>query len=251
LTPRVDVSYSGETQGALWDSPLVTIQARTLVNGQLTLTPASDRWSAELWVTNAGDKHYVSASRTMRRCITQRRRVSTVCVRSSISSADRVPGVAVWPQPPPDCGASRAADRSATGEPVADRRGQLSWALFEFSRSPYLSLVYIYVFATYFTNTVIGDPVQGQELWSLANTIVGVCVAVLAPLTGAISDRMGRRKPWIVAIALIMGASCCALWWAMPGAQGGLPVGVILTLIVVLAAVHAARPSRTRCCRRS
>ena len=128
------------------------------------------------------------------------------------------------------------ADRSATGEPVADRRGQLSWALFEFSRSPYLSLVYIYVFATYFTNTVIGDPVHGQELWSLANTIVGVCVAVLAPLSGAISDRMGRRKPWIVAIALIMGASCCALWWAMPGAQGGLPVGVILTLIVVLAA---------------
>jgi iron complex outermembrane receptor protein len=60
LTPRVDVSYSGETQGALWDSPLVTIQARTLVNGQLTLTPASDRWSAELWVTNARDKHYVS-----------------------------------------------------------------------------------------------------------------------------------------------------------------------------------------------
>ena len=128
------------------------------------------------------------------------------------------------------------ADRSATGEPVADRRGQLSWALFEFSRSPYLSLVYIYVFATYFTNTVIGDPVHGQELWSLANTIVGVCVAVLAPLSGAISDRMGRRKPWIVAIALIMGASCCALWWAMPGAQGGLPVSVILTLIVVLAA---------------
>jgi UMF1 family MFS transporter len=134
------------------------------------------------------------------------------------------------------CGApGRRAGRAATGEPVASRLGQLSWALFEFSRSPYLSLVYIYVFATYFTNTVIGDPVRGQELWSLANTIVGVCVAVLAPLTGAIADRMGRRKPWIVAIALIMGASCCALWWAMPGAQGGLPVPVILALIVVLA----------------
>ena len=121
----------------------------------------------------------------------------------------------------------RAAGLSATGETAADRRGEISWALFEFSRSPYLSLVYIYVFATYFTNVVVGDPVRGQELWSLANTIVGFCVALLAPLSGAISDRLGRRKPWIVAIALIMGASCYALWWAMPGAQGGLPVNVI------------------------
>ena len=126
-------------------------------------------------------------------------------------------------------------ERSATGEPVASRLGQFSWAIFEFSRSPYLSLVYIYVFATYFTTTVIGDPVRGQELWSLANTLVGVCVAVLAPITGAMSDRMGRRKPWIAAIALIMGAGCIALWWAMPGAHGGLPVGVILAIIVVLA----------------
>ena len=140
------------------------------------------------------------------------------------------PGIAVWSPTatPLTAAGAGVADRSATGEPVADRRGQLSWALFEFSRSPYLSLVYIYVFATYFTNTVIGDPVRGQELWSLANTLVGVCVAVLAPITGAISDRMGRRKPWIVAIALIMGAGCIALWWAMPGAQGGLPVAVIL-----------------------
>jgi UMF1 family MFS transporter len=135
-----------------------------------------------------------------------------------------------------DAGTDPGLERSATGEPVASRLGQFSWALFEFSRSPYLSLVYIYVFATYFTTTVIGDPVRGQELWSLANTLVGVCVAVLAPITGAMSDRMGRRKPWIVAIALIMGTGCIALWWAMPGAQGGLPVPVILAIIVVLGA---------------
>ena len=60
-------------------------------------------------------------------------------------------------------------------------------------------------------------------------------MALLAPLLGAISDRMGRRKPWLAAIACVMSASCIALWYAMPGAQGGLPVGVILALIVILA----------------
>ena len=91
------------------------------------------------------------------------------------------------------------------------------------------------MFAPYFTNTVVGDPVRGQELWSLANTFVGIVVALLAPLIGAMSDRMGRRKPWLVAIALIMSSSCIALWWSMPGAQGGLSINTILTLIVVLA----------------
>ena len=124
---------------------------------------------------------------------------------------------------------------SATGEQAAGRLGGVSWALYECSRSPYLTLVTIYVFAPYFTNTVIGDPIRGQGLWSLANTIAGFCVAILAPLTGAMSDRMGRRKPWIIGIAAFMVPACMALWWAMPGAVGGLPVNVILALIVILA----------------
>lgn len=124
---------------------------------------------------------------------------------------------------------------SATGEKVADRRGQFSWALFECARAPYLIFIYIFVFAPYFANIVIGDPVHGQELWSWANTIVGLFVAFLAPILGAIADRTGRRKPWLIAIVAVMAPSCFALWWAMPGAQGGLPVSAILMLVVLLA----------------
>ncbi|MBI2994472.1 MAG: MFS transporter [Gammaproteobacteria bacterium] len=124
---------------------------------------------------------------------------------------------------------------SATGEKPADLRGQISWAVFEFARSPYLSLVYIYVFAPYFASTVVGDPLRGQELWSVANTLVGVCVALLAPLLGAICDRTGGRKPWLLGLVAIMAPACFALWWAMPGAQGGLPVAAILALIILLA----------------
>jgi UMF1 family MFS transporter len=124
---------------------------------------------------------------------------------------------------------------SATGEKPADLRGQVSWALFEFARSPYISLVYVFVFPPYFANVVIGDPVRGQEAWSLANTLVGVFVALLAPLLGAISDRTGPRKPWLVSVAIVMSLACIALWFAMPGAQGGLPVGAILALVVLLA----------------
>ncbi len=60
LTPRVDVAHTGETQAALWDSPMVTLEERTLVNGLLTFAPESNNWKVEAWITNAGDKQYIA-----------------------------------------------------------------------------------------------------------------------------------------------------------------------------------------------
>jgi len=123
---------------------------------------------------------------------------------------------------------------------VADERarvlGQAAWTLFEFARNPYVSLVYIFVFAPYFTNTVVGDPIKGQELWSFVNTIQAFVVGAAAPILGAIADRAGPRKPWIAAVTVLMVPACCALWYAMPGAHGGLSITVIAVLLVTLAA---------------
>jgi len=119
---------------------------------------------------------------------------------------------------------------SSTGEVAADRRGQISWALVEFARNPYLSLILIFVFPTYFANVVVGDGVRGQEMWGLTNTMVSMVVGIIAPLLGAMSDRQGRRKTWLAGIFAIMIACCWALWFAMPGAETGLPVPAILML---------------------
>jgi iron complex outermembrane receptor protein len=60
LTPRVDFSHQDETQAALWPDPQVTLEARDLVNAQLTFAPNSGRWSAVAWGTNITDEQYVS-----------------------------------------------------------------------------------------------------------------------------------------------------------------------------------------------
>jgi iron complex outermembrane receptor protein len=60
LTPRVDFSHQDETQAALWPDPQVTLEARDLVNAQLTFGPNSGRWSAVAWGTNITDEQYVS-----------------------------------------------------------------------------------------------------------------------------------------------------------------------------------------------
>lgn len=54
---------------------------------------------------------------------------------------------------------------SASGGLAASTRGQISWALFEWARNPYVLLITIYVFAPYFSGALVGDPVAGQALW--------------------------------------------------------------------------------------
>jgi UMF1 family MFS transporter len=109
---------------------------------------------------------------------------------------------------------------SATGGPIASRLGQISWALFEGARIPYVLLVTIYLFAPYFTTTIVGDPVRGQIIWSAISSWGGFATAVCAPFLGAIADIGGRRKPWIFVYTLIMAGAMLTMWWGVPHATG-------------------------------
>ncbi|MGK2741735.1 MFS transporter [Tepidicaulis sp. LMO-SS28] len=105
---------------------------------------------------------------------------------------------------------------SATGGEAADGKGQLAWAGFEWARNPYVILITIYIFAPYFSGTVVGDPVRGQAIWGHINGVAGFIIACFGPLLGAIADRGGRRKPWIAAFVLTMAFATFLLWFALP-----------------------------------
>jgi UMF1 family MFS transporter len=111
--------------------------------------------------------------------------------------------------------------------PVGGRRfGQVGWALFDWAVSPFTTLVITFVFAAYFTQAVVGDPVEGQALWSLTSAITGVVFALTAPMLGAIADSGGGLKKWIAGFTLLGAAVCggssrtrplshwrCCWWW--------------------------------------
>ena len=119
---------------------------------------------------------------------------------------------------------------STTGDLAASRLGQVSWAMFEWARNPYILIVWIYLFSPYFVNTVVGDPVRGQGLAGVIQAYSGIVIAVLAPFLGAIADRGGRRKPWIAFYVLILVAAMVPMWFAMPhaGAWGIFAVGALI-----------------------
>jgi len=99
----------------------------------------------------------------------------------------------------------------------ASKRGQFSWALFDWANQPFFTIVTTFIFAPYFANVMVGDPVEGQAAWAFTQSASGLLIALMSPFLGAMADAGGRRKPYIFAFQLLLVVGCAALWWAYPG----------------------------------
>ena len=125
---------------------------------------------------------------------------------------------------------SGAQNKTSSGERID--RGAWGWALFEWARNPWVLLGTIYVFAPYVSNVVIGDPILGQTLISGWHKTAGIIIALTAPFLGAMTDRMGRRKPLLALFTAALAISIIAQWWALPG-DAGLPLWALGLAVTV------------------
>jgi len=91
-----------------------------------------------------------------------------------------------------------------------------SWALYDWANSAFFTIILTFVFARYFSQSVVGDEVAGTEAWGNIVGSAGLVVAVLAPFLGAIADRGGRRKPWLLFFTLLCVLACAMLWFVRP-----------------------------------
>ena len=119
------------------------------------------------------------------------------------------------------------------GAPARLSRGAVAWSVFEGARDPYVILITIYIFMPYFAAVVVGDPVRGQEAVAAYGQYSGWIVMVTAPLLGASIDRIGRRKPLLLAICALMIPMMWALWWTKPD-HTGLSVGWVIALATAI-----------------
>jgi UMF1 family MFS transporter len=99
----------------------------------------------------------------------------------------------------------------------ASKLGQFSWALFDWANQPFFTIITTFIFAPYFANVLVGDPVKGQSAWAFTQSTSGILIAVMSPFLGAMADAGGRRKPYIFAFQLLLAVGCAGLWWAYPG----------------------------------
>src|SRR5690606_17850646 len=109
--------------------------------------------------------------------------------------------------------------REETQRPSVSRRGIWGWMLFDWAAQPFFTVVTTFIFGPYFVSRMANDPATGQAAWGYGIAAAGVVIAVLSPILGAIADRAGSRKPWLVAFAAVKIVSLCLLWLAEPGSS--------------------------------
>jgi UMF1 family MFS transporter len=108
------------------------------------------------------------------------------------------------------------------------KRAIAAWVLYDFANSPFTTLVVTFVYATYFTQAIASDPIEGTVLWSRAVTVTALIVAICSPVLGALADRGGYRKRFVVAATLIAATATAALYGVLPG-----QVAAALVLFVI------------------
>ena len=100
---------------------------------------------------------------------------------------------------------------------VENRRALWSWALYDWANSAFFTIILTFIFARYFSQSVVQDDVAGTEAWGNIVGLSGLAVAILAPILGAIADQNGRRKPWLIAFTLLCVVATAMLWFVAPG----------------------------------
>jgi UMF1 family MFS transporter len=104
-----------------------------------------------------------------------------------------------------------------------NKSGIFGWMLFDWAAQPFHTLLITFIFARYFAAEVAPDPATGQIWWGWMLAVVGILIALLSPIMGAIADATGPRKPWMLSFSVFAFAGAAMLWFAEPGSVA-LPV---------------------------
>jgi UMF1 family MFS transporter len=107
-----------------------------------------------------------------------------------------------------------------TTTPDYDNRSVWSWAGYDFANSPFTTLVVTFIYATFFTQVIASDAIRGTALWSRGVTATAIAVALLSPIFGALADRGGYRKRFLLVSTTVCIVGTAALYGVLPGEVG-------------------------------
>ncbi len=116
--------------------------------------------------------------------------------------------------------------------PVLNKKGIWGWMLFDWAAQPFHTLLITFIFSRYFSAEIAPDPQIGQVWWGYMLAVVGIVIALMSPVMGAIADATGPRKPWIGMFSLLALFGAAMLWTAEPGSSA-IPVLIFFGIAMI------------------
>lgn len=98
------------------------------------------------------------------------------------------------------------------------KRTIFSWSIYDFANQPFTTITVTFIYSTFFTSTIfLGSEELGIAAWGKAITISSLIIAFLSPIMGAIADRGGYRKLFLIFWTWICIIFSFMLYFPEPG----------------------------------
>ncbi|MAJ98869.1 MAG: MFS transporter [Flavobacteriales bacterium] len=93
----------------------------------------------------------------------------------------------------------------------------LAWSMYDFANQPFSTLVVTFIYGTFFTTVISENEIIGTKQWSYAVSFSAIVVAILSPLMGALADRGGYRKLFLIFFTYATIIFTILLYFVLPG----------------------------------
>ena len=81
---------------------------------------------------------------------------------------------------------------------IKNKKEVISWSLYDFANQPFTTIIVTFIYGVFFTTVIAPDEKTGTLLWTQAISVTAVIVAFLSPLLGAVADKGGYRKFFLI-----------------------------------------------------
>ncbi|MGG5751935.1 MFS transporter [Zafaria sp. Z1313] len=117
-------------------------------------------------------------------------------------------------------------------------RQVIAWASWDWGSAAINAVMTTFVFTVYLTSSAFGNSADTSAALSLALTVAGLAIALLAPVTGQRSDAGGRRRFWLGVNSVLVALATAACFFVAPD-PGFLVLGVVLIAVASVFAEFA------------
>ena len=81
---------------------------------------------------------------------------------------------------------------------IKNRKEVFSWSLYDFANQPFTTIIVTFIYSSFFTKVIAENEQVGTVMWSYAIALTAIIVGFLSPILGAIADRGGYRKFFLI-----------------------------------------------------
>ena len=113
----------------------------------------------------------------------------------------------------------------------ADKKQVFAWCLFDWANSSFTTLVVTFIYGTYFTQAFFEGDI-GTTYWTWgAIAPSSILVALSSPVLGAIADRGGSRRRFLVTSTLVCVAATTALAFVAPSGTASIWMALVVFVV--------------------